>query len=146
MRGEPGSLPFEKSIFLSISTFPWQKWVLFLDKVLLQYLALMRLKPYLSRHHAKTCYPSPKPTLTLTSRLGQNAIICWNKLNRLHKKRIQHPHDYFGHQHGPPVVVLGDQHGRRDVMSKGSLSQAISYQKTSTFILCLIFSLVFWVW
>ena len=35
---------------------------------------------------------------------------------RLHKKRVQLPQDWFGHQHGGRFIVLGHQYGRRDVM------------------------------
>ena len=33
--------------------------------------------------------------------------IYWNKRNRLHKKRVQLPQDWFGHQHGRLFFVLG---------------------------------------
>ena len=37
--------------------------------------------------------------------------IYWNERKRLHKKRVQLPEDFLGHQHGRRFIVLGHQYG-----------------------------------
>ena len=34
--------------------------------------------------------------------------IYWNKRKRLHKKRVQLPEDWLGHQHGRHFIVFSD--------------------------------------
>ena len=58
-------------------------------------------------------------SLTFSLTWPASMQIYWNKRNRLHKKGVQLPEDWFGTLTWPPFhFVLGHQYGRRDVMWK----------------------------
>ena len=54
--------------------------------------------------------------------------IYWNKRKRLHKKRVQLPHDWFGTQHGRSFIVLGHQYGQHDIMWKESIQNMTAFE------------------
>ena len=62
--------------------------------------------------HTLTCFIYRVFSLTWPASMQ----IYWNKRNHLHKKRVQLPRDWFGTQHGRRFIVLGHQHGRRDII------------------------------
>ena len=42
--------------------------------------------------------------------------IYWSRKKHLHKKRVQFPHNWLGHQHGCRFIVLGHRYGRHDII------------------------------